>query len=224
MSMGAHIPATDWWCLQSLTLSVNGRVIYDVTLPLPGQWLSTNFALVTQTQLRNHALWRSYSPPPLPQMISGAHLIKQIDGIVGDFIAGPALRSGTFPQPLFWRSLDQSYAVKLNGNGPHTIRAELEFTYFNIQYYGWLNADVEFDLDFSCAGGKLWVVVRNLDMSGYPAVNPTTELNKNLLNAFLQPSLAHKIQSPLQTVTYTDPLGQAACPPVRVVGNSVYLF
>jgi hypothetical protein len=80
------------------------------------------------------------------------------------------------------------------------------------------------DLDFSCSAGKLFVQSRNLNMNDYPAFDSLTANNKAIFTAFLQMNLPIQIQSALQTVTYRNELGQPACPPIRVVGNSVYLW
>jgi hypothetical protein len=65
------------------------------------------------------------------------------------------------------------------------------------------------------------VVPRGVDMT-YPTVDPASQLDKVTLNIFLLTALPAKIHTALQTLTYTNDLGQPACPSIRVENNSVY--
>lgn len=217
-------PGPDSWCIQALTLMVNGRAVYDIDFPGVGYWMGTNAVLYRLSpELRTHALWRAYTLPPAPQAIWGSDLINRIDGAVGDFMAGDALRSGWLPAIHYWRPAGEYlYSVHVTANGPRMIHVKLDTAYSYNTFAQ--NADLQFDLDFSCAGGKLFVQTRNLDMTSYPVSDNLTAGNKATFTMFLQMALPIQLQSSLQTVTYTNGLGQATCPPVRVVGNSVYLF
>ena len=223
----------DEWSIKSFTFYVNGKAVYSADFS-GGLWLNTNpwssydtgTHVVTSSDLRNHSLWRSYIVPAPPIYISGAELMSRIEAIVGDHISDNVLRFS----PYVNGSLI-THAVQVSGNGPRTIRVDVDLKYRQLHKSFWIwdwkwvtyEVDVEFDLEFSCSNGKLFLVTKNLDMA-YPVVDNASMVNKLLLQMLLQIDLPLKIQSALQTVTYTDDLGQPACPPIRVVGNSVYLY
>jgi hypothetical protein len=216
-------PNAGSWRFKTITLLVNGRAVYNIDYSGSGLWMAQNSYYFTFFhQLRNHPLWRAYTLPATPQMISAAEIMHRVESLAGDFIAGDALRSGWLPAPLFWRTEDPyTYAVKVNGNGQQRLHIQLDLKYYQALEY---SVEVEFDLEFSCANGKLFVALRDLDMSGYPVIDGLTQNNKLLFTLFLQTAMPLKLMSSLQAMTFTDDLGQPACPPVRVVGNSVYLF
>jgi hypothetical protein len=217
-------PGTDSWCIQALTLLVNGRAIYDIDFPGVGSWMGTNAVLYRLSpELRIHPLWRAYTVPPAPQAIWASDLINRIDGAVGDFIGGGALRSGTLPAIHYWHPAGEFlYSVHVSGNGPRMLHVKVDLGYWYNTYSQ--NFDLDFDLEFSCGAGKLFVNTRDLDMSYYPVSDNLTANNKAILGTFLQLALPMQLQSAFQAVTYRNDLGQPACPPVRIVGNSVYLF
>jgi hypothetical protein len=215
-------PTNNSSTLKELTLYVNGRAVYNVEYDGAGLSLGPNsYHFVMSPQLRLHALWRSYATPAPPQLISGTEILHRVESIVGDFIRGDALRSGWLPAPLFWRTADIGHAIRVTGNGPRMVKVELALKYYQAVEY---RVDVEFDLEFSCAGGRLFVWARNIDTSGYPVIDSMTYNNRAVFGLYLQTALPTKILAPLQTFAYTNEAGQFACPPVRVVGNSIYLF
>jgi len=218
-------PGSDAWCIQGLTLLVNGRAIYDNDFPGNGHWMGTNAMLYAlYPSLRAHPLWRSYTLPPVPQAIWGGELIGRIDGYVGDLLLSPGLQA---PSTHMWDPAGAfAYSVRVNGNGPRMVRVELDlrYAYSVIYQQGYVEFKPRFDLEFSCSGGALWVQTRNLDMTDYLFFDPVTAADYATLTTFLQMTLPMRITAAFQTVRYTNEQGQAACPPIRVVGNSVYLW
>jgi len=62
-------PGMDYWCVESISLMVNGRVVFDMDFAGAGHWVGPNGLLhIPGFQLRKHALWRSYTLPSLPHL------------------------------------------------------------------------------------------------------------------------------------------------------------
>jgi len=217
---------SDDWCIKSFTLYINGSAIYSADFA--GRWFLGNSAShkVWSTDLRNNTLWQSYVRPAAPLLISGAELMHRIEAMTGDFLteSNSSLR--------FSPSVDPArHAVQVSTAGTRTVRVDMDLKYRKVytSIFPWENkvvtyeVDVEFDLEFQCISGLIFVQTRNLDMA-YPVVDNASLVEKTMLQTLIQPSLAINMQVDLQKNTYTKNNGEPACPPIQVIGGSVYLY
>jgi hypothetical protein len=89
-----HKLGTDGWCVDNLTLLVNGQPIYYHsfrTATAMCHWVDGNDGhLPTLTiygsTLRSDPLWQGFQTPPRPERITRAALESRIEAIVGDWI------------------------------------------------------------------------------------------------------------------------------------------
>ena len=202
-------PGSDSWYIKSIALYVNGKAVYSIYHFYDLLYLGNNgIHFIMPHELRNDSLWRSYIVPVPPMSFSRAELEARIEGIVGDFLSdtlwtgwSPALKWEKYNHVVVWEA------------GPRRIQVKL-----GLRYYYDVDVNVSFDLEFSCLAGKIFLVTKNLHIN-YPIVDSASVTYKALLQLLLQPVLPMKIQSALQTVTYTNDLGQAACPTIEVLSD-----
>jgi hypothetical protein len=217
----------DEWGIKTLGLYVNGVEVYNIDFGY-GRWLnptspSGSTHVVYHQDLRNHSLWDNVSSAP-PTSISSAQLKSRIESIGGDYLVTNTISNGST-----LRFNQSSDAIQVLGSGARTIRADIDlrYTYHHFSIWPWENKTIaydvnaEVDMEFACSAGKIFVAPRGVDMT-YPTVDPASQIDKLMLNMFLLTALPAKIHIPLQAVTYTNDLGQPACPAIRVENNSVY--
>lgn len=194
------------WYIKAIKLSVNNKLVYSKYFS--GQLLAlegNDVHLATSPELRLNEWWRSYTFPGAPALISNWELGDSVESIVGDYL-GAELWNGWNPASLHWGY----YPVGVFGNrGARQVHFLLDLDY---DVYP---VSAGFDLEFNCNSGKIFIAIKNLNLS-YPVVNSASMTNKLKLQLFLQTSLPAIIQRDLQNVTYTNTFGQAACPVISV--------
>lgn len=194
----------DHWYVKSVRLRVNDRTIFDKGFYEPLLLSGNATYLIPSVELRNDYWWRLYTFPGPPSVISDSSLRAQIEGIVGDYLVDNMWK-GWSSATLMWRypeieTLGASRSV---------------FVSLSLKSMATASISVRFNIEFSCGAGKIFLNTRNLNMD-YPVVDSASMNNKTMLQTFIQLALPATLQRNLQRVTYTNALGQPACPTISI--------
>jgi hypothetical protein len=100
--------------------------------------------------LRSHPLWQGFQAPPRPERITRSAIESRIEAIVGNWIQSSDMYK--------WGHLYGPRYVEVTPRDAWSIHVDVDLTRI---YDNWPNgeADLDFDLRFSCANGRLSVSV-----------------------------------------------------------------
>jgi hypothetical protein len=136
----------------SLRLRINERTIFARSFPRPGVMLDTDRGrspvfTIDGADLRADALWVAYTPPGPPTFIGAAAITGRVEAVVATVMDGTRLRWGSGVS--LGRADDTAVHVGLG------LEARVR---------GWFDpdVDVDFDLRFTCAEGRIELTVENL--------------------------------------------------------------
>lgn len=155
---------TDAICVKSMTLLINKRAIFsEVFGNTSGTclWLDngdghpSSFTASSAT-LRAHASWKGFIQPAVPTTLTRTELESRIAGAVGDRIKTNALMWGDAGYNLFGRG------VEVTPKSAKSVHVDLDLAYNLPGPYN-PEVDVDFDLVFSCKGGKITAKAKNYD-------------------------------------------------------------
>lgn len=208
---------TNGWCMRSITLYVNGRAIYALDFGSLGRWLDIDPGndhrsyTVSYLALRAHSLWTSYEQPALPMFFSRQELKSRVESLIGDDLVRYA---SAFPDDvLHWGALSGSDYVEVNRTNVQAIHVDLDLREI-VNDWPDQDVDIDFDLEFSCSGGKMNVAIKNLVTN----VNLSRSNATVFLFSYLLDRLPDQIEGSLRNFTYIN-AGQPACPNLTVLDD-----
>jgi hypothetical protein len=146
---------TDGWCVDNLTLLINGQAIFYRsfrTATAMCHWVDaddghTPSFTISGSTLRSHSLWQGFQAPPRPAQLSRASIESRIEAIVGNWIEG---RDDTYK----WGNLSGSRYVEMTPRDWRTVHVDLDLTRI-YSYRPDIAADFDFDVRFACSGGRM---------------------------------------------------------------------
>lgn len=151
-------------CVRSMTLVINGRTIYNKVFgntQTTCLWLDNGDGhpssyTVSSATLRAHPSWTGYVQPAVPTALSRSELESRIEGAVGDRIKSNDLMWGNASYNLFGRG------VEVTKKTSKSVHVDLDLAYDLPGPYN-PEVDVDFDVVFSCASGKITARGTNYD-------------------------------------------------------------
>ncbi len=153
-SLNISKTGSDGWCIETIELLVNGRVIYKTTFP-GGQWLDNSKGLkrsliIGSRALRANAKWKQYTSPGPSFLIKRLELEQRIESIIGHHIhADKRVKWGK----LYGRGVEVSYV------NSKTLHVDLDLM---LDVKG-LKSGLDFDFDIlvSSRNGAIDLTVTN---------------------------------------------------------------
>lgn len=154
---------TDAICVRSMVLIINGRTIYSRTFGNTVStclWLDNNDGhpssfVVSGAVLRASSPWKGFVQPAVPTILTHTELESRIEGAVGDRIQSNKLSWGAGTN-LF------GHAVEVTKKSSTAVHVDLDLEY-GLPLLPNPEVDVDFDLTFSCANGKVAATASNYD-------------------------------------------------------------
>jgi hypothetical protein len=131
---------------------------------------------------------------------------SRIESIVGDQLHG---------KPLYWGQIS-GRAVEVTRKNDNTLHIDLDLAY---DLDNWFDPEVDVDLDmaFTCADGKLVLTASNVDV--HVDANWITDvLSLGLVN-IAEHYIDEAIEDALQNFTYTTEVGVPRCPTITIQPN-----
>lgn len=192
---------SDGWCIESVSLLINNQRIFrdtqDRTLDNDNGhslWFTIN-----RDTLRANASWEDWvDPTTLPMTLSRRTIEHRIIALVGDGIHGTALE---------WNGLDGDRYVRVSRLDADELHVEVELEADDGFFYP--DADIEFDLRFSCADEVISITPRDFEVTVYW---PLDEDDANdILDAF---------RDAVETVPFPVPL----CPDITIQDDGDVVF
>ena len=209
---------TNGWCVESLSLRINGKAIYSrsfQTSTSACRWVDANDGhtpsfTIAGTTLRSHTLWQGYTAAARPTSMSRAELESRIEAIVGNWIEG-------VDDTYKWGNLNGSRFVDATPKDGRTSHVDLDLTRI---YNNWPNteADGDFDIQFACSGGRISVVVGRVGIMYTPWGSSLSSPPED--EPALQSALQSGLSAPLNALNSVLGLNvTATCPDVLVDGG-----
>ncbi|QEG33763.1 PLAT/LH2 domain-containing protein [Bythopirellula goksoeyrii] len=144
------------WCIETIELLVNGRVIYKTTFP-GGQWLDNSKGksptlLIGTSGLRANAKWKEFTSPGPSLLIKRLELEQRIESIIGHHIhADKRVKWGK----LYGRGVEVSY------KDSKTLHVDLDLM---LDVKGLESGlDFDFDIQVSSRNGAIDLTVTNFE-------------------------------------------------------------
>lgn len=193
------------WCIESLELIVNNRVIYQKTFT-GGQWLDNSKGkqpkfVISSRSLRANAKWKAYKSPLPSGVIKRTELEQRIESIIGHYIHAD--------KKVQWGKLS-GRGVEVTQKDNQTIHVDLDLKGV-VKYFPDAAIDVDFDIQITTRKGAIDLQILNFT----PRI--TSRPHKALLavNGFfggtnksqLQRSIRNEIQRNLASVALSIPTG-----------------
>jgi hypothetical protein len=206
---------TDGWCVESVTLLINGQSIYYrsfKTSTTACHWIDADDGhspalTISGTALRNNSLWQAYTPPARPTKITRTEFERRVEATVGNWIEGV---DSTYK----WGHLYGSRYVEGLPKDDRTLHFDLDLTRI---YNNWPDGefDVDFDARFACSNGRLSVSILNVigrEYTPYALDVPGTSVPD------LQEQLQAGTSAPLAALNAMLGTLSASCPTVLIDG------
>jgi hypothetical protein len=209
---------TDGWCVDNLTLLINGQAIYYRSFRSSTalcHWVDADDGhsptfTISRSTLRSHALWQGYTTPTRPQRLTRGELESRVEATLGDWIE-------SHDDDYKWGHLNGPRYVEATPTNASGMHFDLDLTAINNNAPDG-ELDIDFDLRFTCSGGRLRVEVLNLGVrehTPYRLDDPVPHSNPELRDR-LQAQLTAPLRAlnAMLSITAVPP-----CPSVLVDGG-----
>jgi hypothetical protein len=206
---------TDGWCLDHLTLLINGQPMYDRSFRTETalcRWLDADDGhspalTYSGTTLRSHSLWRDYTAPARPVRLTRSEIDSRVEASVGNWIEG-------HDNNYKWGHLYGSRYVESTAVDTRTLRYDLDMTAVHSNRPDG-EFDADFDAQFSCADGRLSVALINVRLVERTPYGLDAPADSSILDA-LQAALS----APLSALNSLLPINMLVpCPSPLVDAN-----
>ncbi len=207
---------SDGWCVRSLDLIINGRVIYTRNFNSPCLWLDNDNGhsrsyTVVSSRLRAHPRWRSYRQPFPPLVIPHEEMESRVESILGDNIHGTK---------LYWGHL-HGRAVEVTKKDDQTIHVDLDLAY-GVTALPDPEVDIDFDLRFACSAGEITLTTLNVD------VDVDSAWYYEVVSLGLIEILDYKVENGIEdaftAINEAIDTGQSVCPTITILHDGSVLF
>lgn len=143
------------WCIQSLELIVNNRVIFQKTFS-GGHWLDNSTGkqrklVIPSRALRSHTKWKRFKSPIPSPVIKQAELEQRIESIIGHYIHAD--------KKIQWGKLS-GRGVEVTYKDAQTIHVDLDLK-ADVSKFPDAAIDVDFDIRITARKGAIDLKVLN---------------------------------------------------------------
>lgn len=143
------------WCIESLELIANNRVIYQKTFS-GGQWLDNSKGkqpklVISSRSLRANAKWRAFKSPRPSGVIKRIELEQRIESIIGHYIHAD--------KKVQWGKLS-GRGVEVTQKDAQTVHVDLDLKAV-VKYFPDAAVDVDFDIRITTRRGAIDLQILN---------------------------------------------------------------
>jgi hypothetical protein len=197
----------------SVRLRLNERTAFFRSFSPAGIRLDTGSGYspvltITGAQLRADPAWVSYTPPAPPTLIGATAIRSRIESTVATAMDGGRLR---------WRSSGAS-VTRADDTAVHVGLA------LKARVRGWFDpdVDVDFDLRFSCSGGRIEITLEDL------SVDVDSRFIAEVLSFGFIEAIENRIEEGVRSaftgVTFSGSVGVPICPRISVLADGSVRF